>query len=46
MKIEFTKEVVESLIELFGKDKAIDELVNSCRVMIEESIKDLDKEKQ
>ena len=44
MKIEFEKEMVLSLIDLFGEEKAIEELISVCRTVIEESIKQHNEE--
>jgi hypothetical protein len=43
MKIEFKKEVIEQMIEEYGKEKTIEEMVNSCRVFIEQTIQDMEK---
>jgi len=44
MKIEFEKEMVLGLIDLFGEEKAIEELISVCRTVIEESIKQHNEE--
>ena len=46
MKIEFEKEMILGLIELFGEEKAIDELTSVCRNVIEESIKQYNDSKE
>lgn len=44
MKIEFTKEVIDGLITMFGVDKAIDELVSTVRVALVKSIEEIEPE--
>jgi hypothetical protein len=43
MKIEFSTELIKDLVELLGKEKAIESLVGTCRVVAEEIIKDLEE---
>jgi len=46
MKIEFEKEMILGLIELFGEEKAIEELCGVCKTIIEESIKQYNELKE
>ena len=41
MKIEFEKELVESLIELLGEENAVEELVKTCRTIIQHGVEEL-----
>ena len=45
MKIEYTKELIESLINQLGKDNAIEELMNSFRIVLMEHIVEIENEK-
>jgi hypothetical protein len=45
MKIEFTKEVAEGLIALFGKEKATKELEKTASLIIKESMKEFPDKK-
>ena len=46
VKIEFEKEMILGLIELFGEEKAIEELCGVCKTIIEESIKQYNESKE
>lgn len=45
MKIEFTKEVVDGLVQQFGKESAKKELLEVCEVVINELLTEV-KEKE
>jgi hypothetical protein len=44
MKIEFSKEVVQDMMAMFGKERAVDELTSACRAAIESGVADIEKE--
>jgi hypothetical protein len=44
MTIEFSKEMIESLITNFGTNSAVEALVSACRVAIESAVADFEKE--
>ena len=44
MKIEFTKEVVQDMMALFGKEHAIEELTSACRAVIEAGVEEIEQE--
>lgn len=44
MQIEFEKEVVQDMMALFGKERAIEELTSGCRAAIEAGVEDIEKE--
>lgn len=45
--MSFSKQVVQSLIEVYGKDQAIEEMTGACRawieMLVEEAMKDLEE---
>ena len=44
MKIEFERGLVQDLMAMFGKEQAINELVASCRAIIESGVEEIEKD--
>lgn len=42
MKIEFTKEAIEGLVEKFGREQAITEMTETCKVVLTDAVDHLD----
>lgn len=44
MKIEFSKEVVQDMMAVFGRDHTIEELTSACRAVIEAGVVEIEQE--
>lgn len=44
MKIEFDRDLVQDLMAMFGKEEAINQLVATCRSIIESGAEEIEKE--